>query len=174
MKSISSRRCLHASVLAPIARLTAGVLCPARPAASGACRRPAGHDIPWSRFSPSSRIEITLGRLAADDRAVRHVEADPHRKDPAVFAPCEPEITELGRNGAAAGLSNHFDILGVRLLRVRQKRWHSQYTRYHIYKECQQIYFFENLLKMLNPIGLRLRIWDAGHAFPSIHANRSQ
>jgi hypothetical protein len=45
--------------------------------------RPVAADIPWERLRAASRIEIVLGRLAAGEGAIRRVQADPYREDPA-------------------------------------------------------------------------------------------
>jgi hypothetical protein len=68
--------------------------------------KPVGPNIRWDQLGEKNIIEVRFGKLASNAgalthlQAVRRVQADPYREDPAVFGPREPRIESLQRDGA--------------------------------------------------------------------------
>jgi hypothetical protein len=60
----------------------------------------AGPDIRWEQLQDRNAIEVHLKAVAGGDGAIRRVQADPYREDPAVFGPREPVIASLARDAA--------------------------------------------------------------------------
>jgi hypothetical protein len=60
----------------------------------------AGADIRWDQLADTNKIEIHFARAVAGEQAIRRVQADPYREDPAVFGPREPVAASLARDAA--------------------------------------------------------------------------
>jgi len=59
--------------------------------------QPVGADIRWDQLKDRNTIEIRFAKALAGTPAIRRVQADPYREDPAVFGPREPRIETLAR-----------------------------------------------------------------------------
>jgi hypothetical protein len=61
--------------------------------------RPASATIGWQQLGPRSVVTVELGPLRAGDQRMRRVDADPYQQDRRVFAPRDPMISSLRRDG---------------------------------------------------------------------------